>query len=271
MKRFGLIGFPLKNNFSVNYFTEKFKSLNLDDCVYENFPLENIEEIIPLIENNETIFGLNITIPHKISIIKYLNKLDESALAVGAVNCVKVIRSSQFSVHSSRIKKKYKLIGYNTDVYGFEKSLSTFLSDEKKVDKALILGTGGAAKAVAYALNKMKIDFAFVSRKVKSEKLKVKSFTYEMLDKKILTAHQLIVNCTPVGMFPNENEAPLLPYQFITPKHFSFDLIYHPTETLFLKYFREHGAKTKNGLEMLHLQADNFFEILLPETEGMKQ
>jgi len=261
MKRYGLIGFPLKNNFSVNYFTEKFKQLNLKDYSYENFSLENIEDLIPLIEVNPDLLGLNITIPHKISIIKYLDELDESAQNTDAVNCVKILRSEQFSVHSSQFNKGYKLIGFNTDAYGFEKSLSTFLSDGKKIDAALILGTGGAAKAVAYVLQNMKIDFSFVTRNIKHQTSNTKQFSYEMLDEKILAEHPLIINCTPVGMFPNLNEVHPIPYQFITPQHLAFDLIYHPSETLFLNHFRELGAKTKNGLEMLHLQADKAWEI----------
>jgi shikimate dehydrogenase len=263
MKKYGLIGYPLKNNFSVNYYTEKFKQLNLNDYSYENFSLENIEDLIPLIDNNPDLLGLNITIPHKISIIKYMDELDESAQAAGAVNCVKILRSAQLTVDNRQLteNKNHKLIGYNTDVYGFEKSLSSFLSDEKKFDTALILGTGGAAKAVAFVLQNMNIDFSFVTRNIKHQTSNTKQFAYEKLDEKILAEHPLIINCTPVGMFPNINEVPPIPYQYITPQHFAFDLIYHPSETLFLKYFRECGAKTKNGLEMLHFQADKAWEI----------
>ena len=264
MKRFGLIGFPLKNTFSVNYFTEKFESLNLDDHIYENFPIENIEEIISLVENKTDLIGLNITVPHKVSVIKYLDELDESAKVVGAVNCVKIVRFNQSTDnnHNASVNNKnFKLIGFNTDVFGFKKSLETFLGEEKHFDNALILGTGGASKAVAYILEKLNIDFKFVTRNNKLQTLNTKQLSYEMLDEEIIHQYQLIINSTPIGMFPNINEAPLLPYQFITPKHFAFDLIYHPNETLFLKNFREHEAKTKNGLEMLHLQADKAWEI----------
>lgn len=263
MKHYGLIGFPLKNNFSVNYFTEKFKSLNLDDYVFENYSLENIEEIIPLIENKKTLMGLTITIPHKISIIKYLDEIDESAKVVGAVNCVKIVRNEKAKVDSQKTSeiKNYKLIGYNTDVYGFEKSLLSFLTDEKKVNSALILGTGGASKAVAFVLKKLNIDFNFVSRNNKHQTSNTQYLSYEILNEQIIHKYQLIINCTPAGMFPNINDAPLLPYQFIIHQHLAFDLIYYPAETSFLKKFKERGAKIKNGLEMLQLQADKAWEI----------
>jgi len=263
MKYFGLIGYPLKNSLSVNYFNEKFKSLNLDDYVYENLPIKHIEDILLMIDHNKDLYGLNITIPYKVSIINYLDEIDESAKVVGAVNCVKIIRSHQSTDASRQLteKKNYKLIGFNTDVYGFEKSLLSFLNNEKKVDRALILGTGGASKAVAYVLKKLAIEFTFVTSNRKSQIDAHRYLTYEMLNQHILNENHLIINCTPVGMFPNENESPNIPYQYISPDHFAFDLIYLPPETLFLKRIREQGALTKNGLEMLHLQADKAWEI----------
>jgi shikimate dehydrogenase len=256
MRCFGLIGFPLKNTFSVNYFTEKFKQLGFHDHIFENYPIENIDQVISIIENNKNLDGLCITIPHKISIIDYLDEIEETAKIIGAVNCVKIIRNQQTSN-----KNNFKLIGYNTDAVGFEQSLNSFINNKTNISNALIIGTGGASKAIAFVLFKLDISFAFVTRKVSNNNSSIKQYTYEMLDEKIIMEHQLIINCSPIGMFPNETIAPDIPYHFLTPYHFAFDLIYLPNESLFLKKAKEQGAKTKNGLEMLHLQADKAWEL----------
>jgi shikimate dehydrogenase len=246
MKEFGLIGYPLKNSFSENYFNSRFLSLALLDHVYRNFPIEHISGITALLESHPHLQGFNVTIPHKQTIIPYLDELHENAREANAVNCVKISRSRN---------GEQKLIGYNTDVYGFEMSLLPLIEGRKPL-QALILGTGGAAKAVAFVLRKHHIVYTFVSRKPGNDAL-----TYEELNPETMASHTLIVNCTPVGMFPDTEVAPLIPYAYITQKHIAYDLIYLPVETLFLKQFREQGATTKNGLEMLHLQAEKSWEI----------
>jgi shikimate dehydrogenase len=251
MKQFGLIGFPLKNSFSENYFNTKFSAQGLTDHVYQNFALQSIDELPQLLASQPNLIGFNVTIPHKQSILKYIDKLDETALAVGAVNCVKLDRSTGTT----------KLIGYNTDVYGFEESLRPLLKD-KDIKQALILGTGGAAKAVAYVLGKLNIKFLHVGRISSETKL-----GYEDLSEGIIHQHTLIVNCTPLGMFPNVNDAPDIPYQAITAGHLVYDLIYMPEETLFLKQSKFNGALIKNGLEMLHLQAEKSWTIWTDRVE----
>ncbi len=261
MVYFGLIGFPLKNTFSKDFFTTKFIELGLNKYRFENYEIENIESVSDLVNNQTDLRGLCVTIPHKISIIKYLDEINDEAKKVGAVNCVKILRSQQLTVDSQPMTKtkKNKLIGYNTDIYGFENSLEPFIGSFS--GKALILGTGGAAKAVAYVLQKLNIDFVFVSRNNKLQTSNFKHFTYEMLDEKVMSEYQLIINCTPVGMFPNVNDAPTIPYHLITPQHFAYDLIYLPDETLFIQKCKAQGAKTINGLKMLHLQAEKAWEI----------
>ncbi len=241
MKQFGLIGYPLKNSFSENYFTTKFKELGLHDHLYQNFPIEHIDRFKSLLETHPELKGLNVTIPYKESVIPFLNELDISALNVGAVNCINITNG--------------KLIGYNTDVYGFELSLLPLLA-YKNIQYALILGTGGAAKAVAVVLNKLGIHYQFVSRNRTA-----KNIDYEDLTEDIFTKNKLLVNCTPLGMFPNTEGAPDIPYQWITPDHICYDLIYLPAETQFLTRSQNQGATIKNGLEMLHLQAGKSWKI----------
>jgi shikimate dehydrogenase len=247
MKEFGLIGFPLKNSFSENYFNSKFLSLALLDHSYHNFPIENISQLTNLLASHPDLCGFNVTIPHKENIIPHLDELNETAREAGAVNCVKVIRNKNSNTT--------KLIGYNTDVYGFETSLLP-LFENGKPERALILGTGGAAKAVAYVLRKHHSVYQCVSRKPVKDEL-----TYEALTEEIIASHRLIVNCTPLGMFPNIEEAPAIPYEYITADHIAYDLIYLPIETRFLQQSKEQGATTKNGLEMLHLQAEKSWKI----------
>ena len=244
MKRFGLIGHPLGHSFSKAYFTEKFNREGVDAC-YELFDLADINELPGLIKKYPDLRGFNVTIPYKEAIIPYLYKLDSLADVVGAVNTVKVLRDG-------------RLIGFNTDVYGFAETLyEVFGGDRAKLPKAaLVLGTGGASLAVHFALRELDVHYTVVSRSV------IKGdYLYEELTPEIILAHPLIINATPVGMAPNINEAPMIPYEAITSEHILFDLIYNPEETLFLRYGRERGATTVNGMKMLHTQADAAWEI----------
>lgn len=251
MNVFGLIGYPLRNTFSVDYFTAKFSALGLHDHVYRNFPLQTIDELPALLRSQPGLQGLNVTVPHKVSVIPYLHRLDETAAAAGAVNCIRIARQDE----------QLFLTGYNTDIAGFERSFTPWLRQHGRAStalRALILGTGGAAKAVAYVLRSMQIPYLFVSRKDSGEQSVV---SYEQLTQDIMQQHLLVINCTPAGMHPHVHEAPPLPYRWITPQHLAYDLIYLPAETLFLQRFREQGAAVKNGLDMLHLQAEKAWTI----------
>jgi len=240
--KFGLLGKNISYSFSRKYFSEKFQELGLNDYKYFNFDIPEIEEFPFLLYHKEDEFrGLNVTIPYKESIIRYLDEVDIDAKKIGAVNTIKVTDDN-------------KLIGYNTDFYGFQKSIEPLL--KKHHTKALILGTGGASKAIAYALNEMKIEYKFVSRKVAEN-----MFLYSMLTKEIMEEYPLIVNCSPIGTHPNINESPNIPYEFLTKNHLLFDLIYNPDETKFLAEGKKRGAIIKNGLEMLQLQAEKSWEI----------
>jgi shikimate dehydrogenase len=241
MKRFGLIGYPLNNSFSKDYFNSKFLTLGLMEYEYQNYPIEDLNDI-PKVLKQATVNGFNITIPYKEIIIPLMDELDESAEKVGAVNCV----------HKT---KEGKLIGYNTDVYGFKQSLIPLIA-HKPIEHALILGTGGAAKAVAFVLQSLNINYTFVSRKNDVNHLLYKDVSLE-----IISHTQLIINCTPIGMFPNTDAAPNIPYQCLNEKHIVFDLIYLPIETKFLQLSKHQKAITQNGLEMLHLQAEKSWEI----------
>ncbi|MFS4456620.1 shikimate dehydrogenase family protein [Maribacter sp. 2304DJ31-5] len=238
--RFGLIGKNISYSFSRGYFGKKFKDLNLDHCSYENFDLESIQEFDNLIKDTDNLKGLNVTIPYKEEIIPYLDELEKSAKKIGAVNAIKI--------------KGRQLIGYNTDAHGFQKSLEPHLKEHHK--KALILGTGGASKAIAFVLDNLGISYRFVSRSGKNN-----GFTYEELNEEILTEHLLIINCSPLGTYPNINEKPDIPYTSITKKHLLFDLIYNPEKTTFLKFGEQQGATICNGLRMLELQAEKAWEI----------
>ena len=244
MRTFGLIGFPLTYSFSKKYFSDKFQQEHIADAEYLNFPIEKIEDVL-LIFENQNLHGLNVTIPYKEAIIPFLDELDSSASGVGAVNTV-VLRDE-------------KKIGYNTDVYGFENSLLSFLAKAQSSQseiKAIVLGTGGSSKAVAYVLKKLGIEFQFVSRTQKENTL-----SYTDLKPQTILEHQLIINTTPVGMFPKAQDAPDIPYSFIISQHLLFDLIYNPEETEFLKRGKQQGAEIKSGLEMLQLQAEKSWEI----------
>ena len=238
-RKFGLIGKNIDYSFSKKYFSEKFKKENLD-CTYSNFDIENISQIESILQKNG-ISGYNVTIPYKQEIIKFLDEIDEVAKAIGAVNTIKKIDN--------------KNIGFNTDCIGFEKSLIPLI-ENKKPDSALILGGGGASKAVKYVLKKIKINYSTVSRKEgKSE------FIYENLNDVIINRFKMIINCSPVGTFPNINKCPNIPYKHLTKEHILYDLVYNPIESLFLRRGRELGCKTKNGLEMLEIQANESWRI----------
>lgn len=246
MKTFGLIGYRLGYSFSKKFFTEKFEKEGLNEHEYVNFELDSIEEFPGIFEKNPNISGLNCTIPYKQQIMKFMDQIDAEAAEVGAVNTVKVIRDNG----------TLKLVGYNSDVYGFENSLKPMLSDKHK--KALILGTGGASKAIKYILTKLGIEYVSASIE---EQLFEKEIRYSNIDEKMIREHLIIINATPLGTFPNVDNCADIPYQIITADHVMFDLVYNPEETLFMKKGKEKGASVKNGLEMLHLQAIRSWEI----------
>lgn len=237
---FGLIGRNIAYSFSRGYFKEKFERLGLDHCQYVNFDIPNIADFPAVLENNPNLAGLNVTIPYKEAIIPFLKDLDPIAADIMAVNTIQITSKG--------------LKGYNTDVYGFEQSLLPLLKPNHQ--KALILGTGGASKAIAYVLRKLNIDHRFVSRKPGSEHLK-----YEELSEEIIGDYHLIINCTPLGTWPDVEVKPPLPYAAITSEHLLFDLIYNPEKTAFLKEGAKRGATITNGLKMLELQADRSWEI----------
>ena len=254
-KTYGLIGFPLSHSFAKKYFTDKFDNENITDCTYNLFPIDSINQLPQLIKDNPNLCGLNVTIPYKESVIPFLNELDETAKAVGAVNCVKILNSNNSP--NSRLPTPF-LKGYNTDIFGFRQSIKPFL--ENQHERALILGTGGAAKAVYYVLKEIGIDCYFASRH-KNQDTRIKTFMYEEINENMINAFKLIVNTSPVGMFPDVTNAPKIPYQFITSSHLLYDLVYNPIETEFLKRGKEKGALTVNGLSMLHQQAEEAWRI----------
>ncbi len=243
MKKFGIIGYPLGHSFSPGYFNEKFQNEGID-AVYEKFELPVITDLQPIIDYTENLAGLNVTLPYKEKVITYLDNVSPEARAIGAVNVVKV---------TDRDGKRH-LEGYNSDVIGFTRSIKPLLSAHHK--KALVLGTGGASKAVTYGLHQLGIETLVVSRYKRDNTIQ-----YEQINEALLQEYTVIVNSTPCGMAPHFDECPALPYEALTSKHILFDLIYNPDETLFLKKGREQGAVTKNGLEMLLLQAEGAWEI----------
>ncbi|MCX6295638.1 MAG: shikimate dehydrogenase [Bacteroidetes bacterium] len=247
-KLYGLIGFPLSHSFSKKYFTEKFEKEKILGCEFNLFPIEKIEMFPELINENHTLLGLSVTIPYKESVIPFLDELDETAKAVGAVNCVRISRKES-SIH---------LKGFNTDVFGFRQSIKPFL--ESQHERALILGTGGASKAVFHVLKEIGIECYFASRQ-KKQNASDKTFLYEELNENMMNAFKLIVNTSPLGMFPHTESAPQIPYDFISSSHLLYDLVYNPTETEFLKRGKAKGASTVNGLSMLYQQAEEAWRI----------
>ncbi len=236
---YGLIGYPLSHSFSKNFFSKKFEKEGLSDCEYELFPMRSLDELSALLRSQPELQGLNVTIPHKENIIPHLDEIDEAAQEIGAVNTIRI--------SSGRLK------GFNTDVFGFEKSLPDVFPEGMQ---ALVLGTGGAAKAVAFVLKKRSIPFRMASRQPQNEEL-----GYAEITPALLAQYRLVVNATPLGMFPNVNECPPLPYGAIHGKHWFYDLIYNPERTLFLKKAGDRGAQIFNGLEMLRLQAEQAWSI----------
>lgn len=246
MRTFGLIGYRLGHSFSKKFFSEKFARENLRDHEYVNFELDSIQEFPDLFRQNDHLYGLNCTIPYKQQIMPFLDEIDEEAAAVGAVNTVKIIREPN----------GLKLVGYNTDVYGFEYSLRPLL--EKHHRKALILGTGGASRAVKYVLNRLNIEYLSATTKTETGE---REMSYNDITPGLLQEYFLLIQSTPLGMFPNTGACPDLPYESLTSRHLLYDLVYNPEETLFLKKGLEKGATVKNGLEMLHLQAIRSWKI----------
>jgi shikimate dehydrogenase len=245
MKLFGLIGNPLEHSYSQEYFNRKFQINNLSDFQYRLFQLNSITELPSLVTDHHNLLGLNITIPFKKQVLDYSDELSAEAVEANAVNCIKIDRS----------KTKTILKGFNTDIYGFEKSLQPLLKSWHK--RALVLGSGGSSNAVTFVLKSLKIEYLIVSRNPKQSHL----IQYKKINKELIRSHHLIINATPAGMSPNSGQSPDIPYEWITPEHLLFDLIYNPEETLFLKKGKAKGAAIKNGLEMLYLQAEKSWDI----------
>ena len=241
MSKFGLIGKDIGYSFSKSYFTNKFESEGLPHT-YQNFDIECIDKFIDIIKDIKELKGLNVTIPYKETVIPFLDKLDKKAKEIGAVNTIKITEDGTLN-------------GYNTDYYGFKKSIESYLKKNHKT--ALILGTGGVSKAVAYTLKKLGIEYNYVSRTVSN----TATYTYENITEEIIENHHIIINCTPLGTYPKTNVCAPIPYDAITESHLLYDLIYNPEETKFLTIGKLKGATICNGLEMLELQADKTWKI----------
>jgi shikimate dehydrogenase len=256
MRLFGLIGYPLTHSFSKGYFTEKFEKLDISDShLYEKFEMADVTQSLPdLIAQNPDLEGLNVTIPHKQNVIPFLNEIDDAAKRIGAVNVIKISRNTNGEVN---------LKGYNSDYYGFKNSLLEEFAPlasgrgAGSEVKALVLGDGGAAKAIKVALEDLNIDYKIVARR----RITNETILFEELNQFIIESHQLIINTTPLGTYPKSDECPEIPYQYLNSSHFLYDLVYNPAETLFMKKGIEQGAKAMNGLRMLHLQAEKSWEI----------
>ncbi|HEU0110405.1 MAG TPA: shikimate dehydrogenase [Flavisolibacter sp.] len=240
MRRFGLIGKTLKHSFSKKYFTQKFRDNNITNCTYESFELQSIDLLPQLIEDHPDLEGLNVTIPYKEQVLPFLSNADHIVSAIGACNCIKI--------------EGKKLFGFNTDVVGFKNSLQPKLGVQHT--KALILGTGGAAKAVEYTLKELNINYLIVSRKQSPH-----TVNYTSIDDTLISDYKLIINTTPLGMYPDVGTYPDIPYKTISSEHLLFDLVYNPEKTVFLKKGEEQGAQIVNGLEMLVLQAEESWRI----------
>lgn len=242
MHKYGLIGRNISYSFSRNYFRNKFRNEGIINATYSNFDIQTIEEFETKVKTIPEAKGFNVTIPYKESVIPYLDRLDKKAKEIGAINTI-------------RITKKGKLVGYNTDCYGFKKALKPHLKKTHK--KALVLGTGGASKAIIYTLKQLKIDFSIVSRIAS----KAVDYTYESLSETDIASHQIIINCTPLGTHPNIQDCPKIPYKAISKDHILFDLIYNPEQTQFLQLGAKNNATTINGLKMLEFQAEKAWLI----------
>lgn len=238
MDKYGLIGYPLGHSFSISYFNQKFADEGIN-AKYENFEIMSIDQLQEILDMNTTLRGLNVTIPYKEKVIEFLDSITPEAQAIGAVNVIRVIHEG----------KNIKLKGYNSDVIGFTQSIEPML-DKKWHKKALILGTGGASKAINYGLKSLGLETVFVSRYQRPGTIQ-----YETITPEVVKEYNVIINCTPVGMYPHSEECPPLPYEAMDYHTILYDLIYNPDETLFMRKGREQGAEVKNGLEMLLLQA----------------
>ncbi|HLO57162.1 MAG TPA: shikimate dehydrogenase [Bacteroidales bacterium] len=245
MKIYGLIGYPLSHSFSGRYFAEKFAREGITDCKYNLYPLDRIESLVSLLRDEKDLAGLNVTIPYKEKVLDFLDSTDDCIQQIGAVNTIKIFREGS-DIH---------LKGYNTDVYGFSESLKPLL--KPGIQKALVLGTGGASRAVMYALNELGIRVTMVSRNPRVPG----HISYEMITADVMADQRLIVNTTPSGMFPDTGSCPPLPYEFLTSGHVLFDLVYNPPETRFMTEGKQKKATVVSGLQMLYLQADKSWEI----------
>lgn len=237
MDKYGLIGYPLGHSFSIGYFNERFENENID-AKYINFEIPSIDDLPEILASNPQLKGLNVTIPYKEKVIPFLDSVSPEARAIGAVNVIRVTHKGN----------KVILRGFNSDVIGFTKSIEPML--EKCHKKALILGTGGASKAVNYGLKSLGLETVFVSRYERPDTIQ-----YESITPDVVKEYNVIVNCTPLGMYPHSDECPKLPYEALDSHNILYDLIYNPDQTLFMKKGLAHGAQVKNGLEMLLLQA----------------
>ena len=244
-KIYGLIGYPLKHSFSQSYFEQKFAAEGIEDAVYRNFPMEYIDELTVLMDKEPNLRGLNVTLPYKEKVLWFMTKISPIAKAVGAANVVKFEENE---------RGVWCPTAYNTDVVGFEKSFLKHKTEH--LQSALILGTGGSAKAVAYVLKQLGIAYQFVSRRPQKDML-----SYENLDRKTIENNLLIINTTPLGMFPKVDACPPIDYAAVGKDHFLFDLIYNPEETLFMKKGKQQGASVQNGYEMLCYQAEESWKI----------
>ena len=240
MHLYGLLGYPLSHSFSQKYFTEKFQNLGLTDAAYENFSLPNIDALQDILDHRQGLAGFNITIPYKKAVLAFLDQASQSVIEIGACNCVRIVDG--------------KRIGYNTDVVGFEQTLAPFLKPHHQ--HALILGTGGASAAVEWVLRKRGIAYKSVSRTASET-----TISYDQIDQATMELHTLVINTTPLGMYPNVDACPNLPYQFMNEQHHLFDLVYNPAETQFLAKGKARGASIQNGWEMLILQAEESWRI----------
>lgn len=258
MKHYGLIGYPLSHSFSKKYFDQKFDHDHIADHQYDLFPLEHVSGLSDLLHQHPDLCGLNVTIPHKISVMKYLDWIHPDAREVGAVNCIRISNESPvMAAFNGEVGIKghdFRLEGFNTDVYGFENSLKPLLTGAHQ--KALVLGNGGGARAVKFVLDQLNIPYTIVARKHTGE-----SILFSELTQSIIDEHKLIINTTPLGTSPNVNECPPIPYEYITHEHLLYDVIYNPEVSLFLQKGLEKGAAIKNGYEMLVLQAERSWEI----------
>jgi shikimate dehydrogenase len=240
MKRYGLIGYPLTHSLSQQYFTDKFSQEGIDDCIYERFSIPSIDDLHTILDTHKDLCGFNITIPYKKEVLAFLTERSKAVEEVGACNCVKI--------------EGQNLIGYNTDVIGFENSLIPFLKPTH--NQALVLGTGGAALAIVYVLQKLGIAYKYVSRTAAEGQ-----FSYNDLDASVMELHTLVINTTPLGMFPNIEACPDIPYQLLTPDHHLFDLTYNPAESTFLAKGKQMGATIQNGQQMFVEQAEQSWRI----------